>query len=191
MGFLPETLAVLAEGGVVYAARTVELDFEEGVERLWEGFGFLVLEGQLYKGGGQVGTFGDIPFAEDDAAEGVVLSLSGVAPPLVAQARSASPVRGRSATIGLQFFDQNHQPLDELIVLAEMFMDVMTYSGVGPASRTISLSLESEWVDRNTAEYGTYTPADQAARGYPDDRFFDFVNEITIGVREDWQSFDH
>lgn len=191
MAFFSDTIAAVAAGRRVHAAILAEHDFNEGTAYNWTGFGDLDYNGHVYKGTGDLGTIGELFFGDDDAAQPLVCELSGVKPEFVVEARRAPTVRGRSQRFYLLFFDAvTLQPIDNPYLLAERVMDVMTYKGVGPTTRTIQLSSEDIWSGRSTTEHASYSQADQDAL-FPGDVGLEFVAEMIPGMRIEWPDFSN
>jgi hypothetical protein len=163
--------------------------FETVIIYNWTGYGTLDLDGETWIGKGDLVSFGGIPFNADDVASPISITLSGVEPTFVAAARGMPPVRGGAQQIWLQFFDAaTLQPLDDRLLIADRVMDVMRWSGSGPNQRTVSVTSEDVWADRQTAEYGNWSNADQTAL-FPDDRGLEFVAELVPGRRVTWPDF--
>jgi hypothetical protein len=188
-GFFSETIKAQVEGRNPHAAILTEHNFPDGTVRNWTGFKTLNFDGFDWIGQGELVSFSDMSFGADDSAQTFSATLSGVNPALVAEARTGPPVRGHTATYWLLFFDpQTLQPLDQKYLLSEFIMDVIGYSGVGPAQRTVTLSYETIWSGLNHAEYATWSDPDQKSQ-YPDDRGFEFVAEMVPGTRVNWPNF--
>lgn len=191
MAFFSDTIAAIAAGRVVHAAILAEHDFNEGIAYNWTGWGDLEYGGRIYKGTGDLATIGELFFGDDDAAQPLTCTLSGVKPELVVEARTAPTVRGRSQRFFLLFFDAvTLQPLDNPYLLAERVMDVLTYSGVGPTGRSISVTSEDIWNQRATTEYASYSQSDQEGL-FPGDLGLEFVAEMIPGMRIEWPDFSN
>jgi hypothetical protein len=175
------TQATRARGDVVRFARLVHFSFVEQEMRLWEGFHHLTAGGQTWLGGGYIGTVGPIPFGANDAAGVVQFTLSGVTPEIVAMVRRSASVRGRPVTVYGQFLDAEYQPLDAMIVLAKLVMDMMSYAATGPVSRRIQLTAETIWTSRNMSPFAVYSDRDQQGR-YPGDLGCEFVASLANKV---------
>lgn len=189
MGFFNETIEALAGQQVVHAALLADFDFNEGHAYAWTGLGDVEIDGNTYLGRGDLVSIAPFPFGADDAAEAHSSTLSGVEPQYVTEARTAPTVRGRSVRWYLQFFGEDLQPLDSKYLLADRVMDVMSYSGVGPSQRSITLTSEDIWTNRNTAEHANWSDADQQAV-FPGDRGLEFVAELVPGKRITWPNFN-
>jgi hypothetical protein len=188
MGFFNGTIEAIADGQVVRAEILADHDFNDGHAYNWTGLGTLTLDGHDWVGAGELVSLGPLPFGGDDAASPMTITLSGVNAAFVSEARSLPTVRGRSQLLYLQFFDADLQPLDTKYLLADRLMDVMGYSGVGPAQRSISLTSEDVWTARNTAEHANWSDANQQVL-FPGDRGLEFVAELVPGKRITWPDF--
>ncbi|WP_062228790.1 hypothetical protein [Aureimonas frigidaquae] len=167
--------AAAAQGREVTLAALVDFDFPGYRLRTWSGSGVLVVDGVEWHGAGQMGSISAIPFGENDSADKITFTLSGVEPQLVTQVNNSDAVRGRDVTVYGQFFDNTtHQPLDGKFVIRSMIMDTIGYSASGPSERTISLTAETIWTARNLASYSYWSDRDQKAR-YPGDRGCEFI----------------
>lgn len=170
MGYFPDTVAAKLSGAAVRLARLVELDFADQAGRYWEGgFGSLVTaDGKTWLGTGELGSISDIPSALGGTAPQVTLTMSGVSPPLISEMLAAeNNVKGRSATIYMQFFDENWAPLDAPYAVFLGLMDVMSVK-MSAVSATVSLTLESLFTKRGMPPWGWLSAISQQAL-YPGD----------------------
>jgi hypothetical protein len=189
MGFFNSTIAAYAQSRTVYLALLASHDFESGIAYNWTGYGSLDLDGEIWIGKGDLVSFGGIPFNADDVAGAITITLSGVDAQHIAEARSMPPVRGRAQQIWLQFFDTaTLQPLDSKLLIADRVMDVMKWSGSGPSQRSVSVTSEDVWADRQTAEHAHWSHADQQML-FPGDRGLEFIAELVPGKRVEWPEF--
>ena len=187
MPLLTQTLAALAEGADVTMATCVHLDFRDNPMRLWDGFGDLDVGGQRWTGTGKLVSISSIFAGRDDAAGQVTFKLSGVTPEIIQTALSErSVVRRRLCVIYGQFFDKNTlQPLDALWPIARLRMWDIGIELTGQDSRSVTLSAETIWDDRNGAPFAYWSDRDQKAR-YPDDRAYEFIARYTLGYTVFW-----
>lgn len=191
MSFFSGATALLAAGRRPHVALLVEHDFNDATYYNWTGIGDIVIGGHTYVGKGELGKIGALPFGDDDAAQVLNCTLSGVKAEWVVEARTMPTVRGRGQRIYLQFFDADTlQPVDPPYLLADRLMDVMGYHGVGATERTITLSSEDIWSGRDTAEHATYSHSDQQAL-FPGDLGLEFVAEMVPGSRVEWPDFSN
>lgn len=174
MARFPEIIAAVAARSTVDAALLVHMDFREQPRRWWTGFGPLDAAGEEWIGMGSLIDITGLESAVGMAAPATTFTLSGVDPEIVSLARNASDrVKGRRVRVFMQFFaagpEPRWKPLDRPISIWSGVMDQMRYSGDGPTSRTVTLTAESLWTNRNRPPFGRYTNGDQQAR-HPGDR---------------------
>lgn len=170
MGYFNETVAAHLAGSTVRASFLVHLDFLTDPQRLWNGHGELFAGGETWSGLGELGSISGIESALGGAAPVVTFGLSGVAPEIVAASLASSDeVKGRDATIFLQFFDEASQTLDDPYALWAGTMDLMRVKAEGPTSRTIELTAETLFTRRAVPPWGYLSDRDQQ-RLFPGDR---------------------
>lgn len=180
MSFFGATRAALAAGQHVVCPRFVEFEFASGTERVWEGTGLIFADGATWKGAGEIGSIGDAVFGVGDQAGNITYRLSGVAPAVAAaaQAEFATEVRGRDVTLYGRFLNATTlQPLDTRFTLRQDIMDSISYSASGPGLRSITLTAETIWTNRNAAAFAYYTDRDQQAR-FPGDVGLEFMPQM-------------
>lgn len=167
-------------GRVVHLVNLVEFDFAEGIRRVWNGTGYLDLDGFEWLGTGELGSISSISFGENDDAEKVTFALSGVDPEFVTLARSGDSVRGRDVTIYGLFLDvETMQPLGSKWVVRQLIMDTIGYGAKGPSERSISLTAETIWTTRNLAAFAYWSDRDQQAR-FPGDLGCQFIPTLKL-----------
>jgi hypothetical protein len=189
MGFFSGTVELLAGGKRPVTAILADHDLNEGHSYNWTGRGNLDLDGHTWVGKGDLVKIAPFPFGGDDAAAEHSATLSGVKPEWVTEARTGPTVRGRTVLWYLQFFDPDtHQPVDSKYLLAERVLDVMSFSGVGPNDRSITVTSEDVWANGNVAEHANFSAADQQVL-FPGDEGLDFVAELVPGTRVKWPDF--
>lgn len=196
MGFFPQTIAAKLAGRTIGASLLVFMDFKDAPRRWWPGFGDLQAGGQTWQGTGELISVGGLDQPIGTVAPKATFTLSGVDSTIVTLARQASDrVKDRRVTVYIQFFDATPdsasvQPwtnLDQPFAVWSGLMDQMIYTADGPASRGITLTAESLWVNRRRPAYGLWTDRDQNAR-FPGDRGLEqVVNLVTKTIR--WPTF--
>lgn len=170
MPFFSETAAAALAGRTVRVATLVRLEFTSQTIRVWTGFGPLVAGGQSWSGLAEFGTVSGLEVPLGGTAPVTTLGLSGVDPDLVAKARAASgEVKGRPATIFLQFFDDAWQVLDAPYAVLSGVMDVMSIAAPDPATRSIEVTVEWLLTRRVIPPFGMLSDRDQKGR-FPNDR---------------------
>lgn len=191
MGFFSATLAALAAGEKVALAILAEFEFAEGTNRFWlNGHGTLTLAAQSWLGTGSLVSVSAITTGEGDAANKLTFTLSGVNAALIALAReNEASVRGRTVTVYGQFFHPDTLApygVKWALPTADV-MDTIGYSASGPSQRSISLTAETIWAERNTAKNAFYADRDQKAR-FADDRGLEFVGAL-VNAKTSWPQY--
>lgn len=150
----------------------LELQFDSGTVRLWNGYGDLVISGGTYTGSGSFLSISSIEENAEIGAKGVSMTLSGL-----------------NSTILSYALNENYQYRVVNIYVGSISgatvsaykafsgrMDVMTINE-DAESCTISLTAESRLIDLERPRVRRYTSEDQKAL-YPSDLGFDFVNSL-------------
>jgi len=188
-GFFDPVIALIAQGHRPHAALFVENHFNAVTSRNWTGLGTITLAGHDWIGTGELVQLGALQFGGDDAAPGLTMTLSGVDPAFVSEARTMPSVHGLEQFIYLQFFDADTlAPVGDFYELDRRFLDVIGFSIQGPGAASVSLSSESEWTGLNTAAYQDWSNADQQAL-FPGDRGLEYIADLVYGQRIKWPDF--
>lgn len=178
---LPEQARLMTEMGAQRYALFFLLMAKSGAVRAWTGVGDYQLpadeldeEGGVYQG---IGLVGDIPALRQligGTAERVDFSLNGADDETLRLAdRDADEVRKAQVNVGIVFFDDDWQPVDDVAWLWDGTADVPSVgrSGDGEtAVRRVTLSVGSAFTDRTRPLLTFYTDADQRRRS-PTDAF--------------------
>jgi hypothetical protein len=188
-GFFAPVIALIAQGHHPHAALFVENHFNATTSRNWTGLGTITLAGHDWIGTGELVKLGALAFGGDDAAPGLTLTLSGVDPAFVSEARTMPSVHGLEQFIYLQFFDAaTLAPVGDFYELDRRFLDVIGFSIQGPNTASVSLSSESEWTGLNTGAYQDWSTADQDAL-FAGDRGLEYIGDLVYGQRIAWPDF--
>lgn len=177
---LSATVQALLEGKTIYAAPLYYFDFADEAARYWPGPGTLrTLDGQEWKGGGSVISLDLLAPALGTTAQPATITLSGVdVSNLLYAAQNIDKAVEREVITYVQFFGDGEvagqfQPLDAPYALGAWVSDQPSFDAANANTRTISLSLESYFVDRSRAPNSFYSFTEQAARavamGYTED----------------------
>lgn len=192
MAKFPEVLAREAAKKSLDATLLVFMDFRDTPRRWWMGFGPMAAGGHSWVGMGRLIQIEGLETAVGMTAPATTFTLSGVDPEIVALVRGSSErVKGRRVRVFLQFFAppetglQAWTPLDQPISIWSGIMDQLRYSGEGPTSRTVTLTAESLWTNRNRPAYGRLTDGDQRAR-HPGDRGLEEIAGLATKTIRDW-----
>jgi hypothetical protein len=150
----------------------VELQFDSGTVRIWNGYGDLDILGGTYTGGGNLLGISQIEESAEIGAKGVSMALSGI-----------------SSTILSYALNENYQYRIVNIYVGSISagvasaykafsgrMDVMTIEEAGDTC-SITLTAESRLIDLERPRVRRWTSEDQKAL-YPGDLGFDFINSL-------------
>ena len=107
----------------------------------------------------------EIQFGVNDDAGSLTLTLSGVDDEIMNRVRnSETEFYQRPIIIWGQFFDEALQIQGDRFQLFGGTMDVPTYGGTGPGERSVTISCESEWADRNGSKFEFFSQRSQTKR---------------------------
>lgn len=177
--------------GNISADYLVFMDFLGAPKRWWTGWGNIEADGHEWQGIGNMIGMSDIPAAYGPSADQITLTLSGATQEMMTITQEASDrAYGREITVYHQFFDVNPddataQPWTQLgppFVLYAGRMDQMTFkatkSNDGDTKRTIELTAEGLFTNRNSPPNGRWSDVDQKRR-YPGDSGCDRMHIYT------------
>lgn len=161
------------------------------IARVWGGVGWLDIpadsvepEPARYLGGGQLLQIPDLEMLLNGQASRIDITISGVSRKTVSIFKDESKtLYGALVQIGLVWFDDDWQidTVEWLSVYTCGAPTISSKSNQNGRTRSISLSIGSDFVDRNIAPLALWTPADQARRS-PDDLIFDHVPGYSTGT---------
>lgn len=151
----------------------IDLDFDSGITRLWNGLGDLVINGETYTGGGTIISVSPILEDADISAKGITLSISGIDSTALSYALNEN-YQGRDLIMRVGTIADDGT-IQSYIAFSGL-MDVMIVTEDGDTC-TIGISAESRLIDLERARIRRYTSEDQKQL-YPNDRGFDFVASI-------------
>lgn len=170
MSFFSATVQAALAGTTVRASNLVFLDFVSAPMRIWPGFGPLVAGGETWSGTNDLLSVSGIETPIGGTAPETTLTLSGVRPELVSAALDASSeVKGRTAIVYLQFFDDAWQPLDAPYAVMTGLMDRISIKATGPETRQVNVNVEWLFTRRAISPFGYLSDRDQKSL-YPGDR---------------------
>lgn len=158
---------------------------------LWSGVGDLELPANaidgavtIYRGAGKLLDVPELEQLINGTADRLDVSISGVSVEATRLALEDAPsVKGASVHIGAAYFDK-HWQLIEVEWLALLRADTLLVAGQQAdrgRSRTLTLSIATDFTDRSRAPVAFFTDPDQRRRS-ADDRIFDHVSGITQGT---------
>lgn len=198
----PDTFVDNIENDVIKPFFAVEMNFDDNQTlRLWTGKGELEYDGYSWFGAGDVLSFSTVTETAEMAAEGAVVTLSGVSTSLVSLALQ-EPYQGRKARVffGLHLDQQvvalvdtdgnllvndegkayigNYGPdaAQSMVEVFSGFMDQMNIEE-GPELSTIELTIENKLIALEKSSSVRYTDAYQQYL-YPDDRGFEYLEAL-------------
>jgi len=152
--------------------QAVELFFDSGTVRLWNGVGDLVFGGNTYTGAGTLLGIDMVDEDETISAKGVTMHLSGVSSTIISAALNEH-YRYRKATVHVGTIDAG------VVSSFQDFsgkMDVISFDDSGETSLA-TLAAESRFIDFDRARDHRWTSEDQKAM-YPTDTAFDGLNVL-------------
>lgn len=183
-------------GRLIRASFFMRIDTTEPV-RVWAGVGDFVLpednvetEDGTYKG---LGVISELPSFEqlvNGVAQRVEFSLSGVDQTIAELADDdAAEVRSKRVNVGLQFMDEDWQPLADIMWVWEGEADVIRKSSTSTPGfqrqYTITLSVGSLTTGRRRPELSYFTGSQQRRRS-ADDAFCDRTGLYSQGSEIKW-----
>jgi hypothetical protein len=161
------------------------------VARIWSGHGDLIVpadiveaEPAIYLGGGGLVNAPDFDQLINGTADRLTLTVNGVVPETLALAvEEAASVKGAKVHFVRFEFDDDWQltiVAYEAVFRADSLTTESKASDTG-RTRSVSLSIGTDYTDRSRAPVAFWTDADQRRRS-PTDRFFDHIAGITAGT---------
>lgn len=164
----------------------VEMAFDSGPVRLWQGNTILATMGQEWQPTNGCASIDGLSVATGTVSEAVTMTLSGVpdsATNLLSLALEESPeVSQRLCKIYMQLFDDEWQNVGSPVLFWWGFMQPPRVTrtqmqGIEGAIQTISVTAENAFFNRSRPPHGRYTDRDQQKR-HPGDKFFQFTPSL-------------
>jgi hypothetical protein len=186
MGYFNATVEAYLNRRSIAGSLLVFMDFVDTPRRWWPGFGDLVAGGHTWQGTGEMISVSGLEQPIGTSAPQTTFTLSGVDASIITLARNAAArVKGRRVVVYLQCFEIDPAnasiaawtPLDAPAALWTGTMDQMKYSAQGPGERSVTVTAESRWTNRNRPPFGLFTNADQVAR-FAGDRGLEQVPDL-------------
>jgi hypothetical protein len=150
----------------------IELEFDSGTVRLWNGYGDLSYGGNTFLGSGNLLGISAIEEAAEIGAKGASMLLSGISSTILSYALNEN-YQYRIASIYVGTIDGG------TVSAYKVFsgrMDVMTINETGDTC-TISITAESRLIDLERPRIRRWTSEDQKSL-YAGDKGFDYVNSL-------------
>lgn len=151
----------------------VELLFDSGAVRLWNGYEDLTIDSDTYIGSGNLMQVSGVEETGDVAARGITITLSGLDTSIISIALSEN-YQNRTARIYLGAIQS-----DGTVQSYQMFggrLDVMSIEESGETA-TVAVTAENRLIDLERPRIRRYTSEDQKSL-YPGDLGLDYVNDL-------------
>jgi len=151
----------------------VELSFDSGVLRFWNGYEDITVDGAQFIGSGNLMTISGVEESGEIAARGIEMSLSGISTEIISIALQEN-YQNRRVRVYVGTIDAD-LTTDAYIVFSGR-MDVMSIEESGETS-SISLTAENRLIDLERPRSRRYTAEDQKNL-FPGDLGLDYVNDL-------------
>lgn len=151
----------------------VDLDFDSGNVRLWNGYGDLTIGSDTYTGAGTLLAISSIEESNEIKANGVTMTLSGIDSSLLSIALTEN-YQNRSAIIFIGTIAD-----DQTVSAYQIFagrLDTMTMEDGGETS-TITVTAENRLIDLERPRVRRFTSEDQKSL-FAGDKGLDYVNDL-------------
>ena len=148
----------------------IEMLFSSGTLRLWTGVGTMTISGQQWVGAGNLLNVSTVDETKEMAAKGATITLSGIPANSLALALT-EPYQGRVCKIYFGIMGQ-----DDLTELFSGYMDQMNIEDGGDTAN-ISVNVENKLIDLERPRVARFNSGYQKSV-YPDDKGFDFVEDL-------------
>lgn len=150
----------------------IELEFDSGTVRLWNGYDDLDFDGETYTGGGNLLTISPIEENPEISAKGVTITLSGISSTILSYALNEN-YQYRDCSI---YFGTINSGTASGYKVFSGRMDVMTITEDGETC-SIQLTAENRLIDLERPRVRRWTSEDQKSL-HAGDLGFDFVNSL-------------
>jgi hypothetical protein len=150
----------------------VELEFDSGAVRLWNGYHDATIDGDEYTGAGSFMSVGTIEESGEVSAKGTTIALSGIDASLISLALQEN-YQNRSARVIIGTVD-NGVFTDYTLFRGRM--DVMAIEESGETA-SIRVTAENNLIDLERPRSSRYTSEDQKTY-YPGDLGLDYVADL-------------
>lgn len=163
------------KAGTLAPILLVELEYDSGTLRLWNGNRDLTALAVVWTGAGHLLSVGSAPEGLSIQAQGMALTLTGIDNAIVSNALNED-YQGRTANIYLGALDANDVPVVDPFLHFSGLMDGQIIDDNGTTA-TITLSIESELISLQAINERRYTHEDQQI-DFPGDLGLEFINAI-------------
>ena len=157
----------------------IEMDFSDGILRMWNGYGNLTMtaggSSKVFTGVGDMLGISEIEETSTLSMSGVTLTLSGIKSSIISTALSAN-YTNRKGAIYLGLFDTSNNVVSDVYTLFKGNMDVLNIQE-GAATSLIQLKLESRLITFEKPANRMYTLEDQQV-DFSSDLGFEFIPDL-------------
>ena len=164
---------------VVKPIIALELDFSDGILRLWNGYGNLTMtaggSSQTFTGQGDMLGVTEVEETSTLSMSGVTLTLAGIRSSLISTALGAN-YTNRNGSIYLGLFDTSNNVIADVYTLFKGKMDVANIQE-GADTSIVSLAIESRMVQFDLPLNRMYTLEDQQV-DFPNDVGLEFIPDL-------------
>lgn len=169
------TLLAGATAPVVRPVILAALDWPSGMVRLASPPFDIVMDGQTYRGVGDLGSIGVVEEGTETRSYGLTLSITGIRPEYLTEV-TTNPIQGRPVLLHFGLVDESHSLIGTPLQIWGGRMDVATIE-LGQTA-TITVTAESRLVDWERPRVRRYTHEDQQA-SFPADMGLEFVSSMS------------
>lgn len=192
----PDILTAIGQD-TLFPFIAVQMNFDSGTLRLWNGYGTKTINGSLFYGAGSLLGVSSVQETSELSSVGATVSLSGVPSDMLSLA-IGEKYQGRKAYI---YLGTINNPTSWIMsngtwIDGALWLDTASWSDYGasasqifsgyldqmnideqPDTSTITVTIESKLIDLERVRSYNYTSETQKA-AYPDDLGFDFVESL-------------
>jgi len=157
----------------------VELDFSDGILKMWNGYGDLTMNAggssKTFIGQGDLLNISGVEESSTLSMSGITLTLAGIKSSLISTALSAN-YTNRDGSLYLGLFDASRNVIADVYTIFKGKMDVLNIQE-GQETTVITLKLESRLVTFEKPANRMYTLEDQKV-DFPNDLGFEFIPDL-------------
>jgi hypothetical protein len=176
---LSNAIIAALDSDLLFAEMLVEMDFADGIARVWTGSPDLVTEdGAVWLGLGELGTVEGLDQPIGTRAPLTTFVLSGIPRSRAATLRGRpQQYQRRDARLFIQLWSATGEPIGAPVLLKTVSMDNLHLSAT-LKEVVARLDCESLMAGRNRVPAALFAEADQKQR-HPGDTFFDAADGLT------------
>lgn len=193
MATFDPAIEVQLDGPTVRRATLAIFEFASGPTRLWEGFRDLVIDGETFRGLGNLGRINAVNSGPGQAVEEIVFQLTGNSDMLAFFDEDSDETVGREVTLFFQFFNADWSAISETVQyfwgrMGAPFVDRELHGVGDPASRIVSVRATNPFINRRRPPFAFYSDRDQKARTDGTDNLFIRASQMA-SAKVAWPSF--